>query len=80
MNRRKWLWATLLALPLAVAGGLVYANSRAGSYICPITGEELPCPRCCPLNQQQAPKQPYTCPITGEELPCPRCCPLNQQK
>lgn len=21
-----------------------------GVYICPITGEELPCPKCCPLN------------------------------
>jgi hypothetical protein len=51
---RKWLWAALLALPLAVAGGLVYANSQqtsAGGYICPITGEELPCPKCCPLNE-----------------------------
>ncbi|MBI3411113.1 MAG: hypothetical protein HY040_22490 [Planctomycetes bacterium] len=76
MNRRKWLWTALLALPLVVAGGLVYANSQARSFICPITGEELPCPKCCPLNQSQQPT--YTCPITGEELPCPKCCPLNQ--
>jgi hypothetical protein len=81
MNRRKWLWTALLALPLAVAG-VVYANSQqARSYICPITGEELPCEKCCPLNQtQQASEKPYICPITGEELPCPNCCPLNQQK
>jgi hypothetical protein len=51
---RKWIWATLLALPLAVAGGLVYAKSHQtskGGFVCPITGEELPCPNCCPLNQ-----------------------------
>jgi hypothetical protein len=55
---RKWIWASLLTVPLAV-GGLVYANSHAKTgeplngpgYICPITGEELPCPNCCPLNQ-----------------------------
>jgi hypothetical protein len=51
---RKWIWTALLALPLAVAGGLVYANSQRAStegYTCPITGEELPCPLCCPLNE-----------------------------
>lgn len=79
MNRRQWLWSALVALPLAV-GGLVYANSQARSYTCPITGEQLPCERCCPLNQQQAKERSYTCPITGEELPCPNCCPLNQGK
>ncbi len=77
MNRRKWLWAALLSLPLAVGGGLVYANTQARSYICPITGEELPCEKCCPLNQDE---QPSTCPLTGEELPCPNCCPLQQEK
>jgi hypothetical protein len=54
----KWMWASLLTVPLAV-GGLVYANSHAKTekpvnataYVCPITGEELPCPNCCPLNQ-----------------------------
>jgi hypothetical protein len=50
---RKILWVTLALLPL-VTGGLVYARSlkahKAG-YVCPITGEELPCPKCCPLNQ-----------------------------
>ena len=51
---RKWIWAALLALPLAVAGGVVYAKSQpasTGGIVCPITGEELPCPKCCPLNQ-----------------------------
>lgn len=55
---RKWIWATLVAVSLAVAGGvgLVYANSQqanAEGFVCPITGEELPCPKCCPLNQGQ---------------------------
>ena len=77
MTRRKWVWAALLSLTAAVAGGLAYAkNSQAGGYVCPLTGENLPCEKCCPLNQQET----YTCPITGEELPCPECCPLNGAK
>jgi hypothetical protein len=56
---RKWVYAALAALPLAIAGGLGYANTQgkvnepqhAGGYVCPITGEELPCRNCCPLNQ-----------------------------
>lgn len=53
---RKWIWTVLAALPLAVAGGLVYANThkadqqQSSGFVCPITGEELPCPKCCPLN------------------------------
>jgi len=59
---RKLLLAFAAALPLAVAGGLVYAKAlapadakpepaaEASGYVCPITGEELPCPNCCPLN------------------------------
>ena len=57
---RKWMWMSLISLPLVV-GGLVYAHSQAkaersqpvnaAGYVCPITGEELPCPNCCPLNQ-----------------------------
>ncbi|MBI3840108.1 MAG: hypothetical protein HY288_19470 [Planctomycetia bacterium] len=50
---RKRLWIALLALPMAVAGGLVYAKAQqvsAESYVCPLSGEELPCPHCCPLN------------------------------
>lgn len=70
MNRRKWIWSAVLALPLAVAGGLVFANSQARSFVCPVTGEVLPCEKCCPLND-------FTCPLTGEPLPCPKCCPLN---
>ena len=55
--RRKLLWATVLSLPLAIAG-LVYAGvqvnadiqSNDSGFVCPLTGEELPCPKCCPLN------------------------------
>jgi hypothetical protein len=55
---RKWIWTVVAAVPLAIAGGLLYANAQskadqpqhAGGYVCPITGEELPCPNCCPLN------------------------------
>jgi hypothetical protein len=58
--RNKWVLTGLVALPLAVAGGLVYANTkqndqtqpRATGYVCPITGETLPCPNCCPLNDK----------------------------
>jgi len=71
MNRRNWLWAALLAVPLAVVG-VVYATQQARPYVCPLTGENLPCEDCCPLNAQ-----PFICPITGEELPCQACCPLN---
>ena len=56
MNRRKWLCATLLAVPLAVAS-VVYANTQqARSFICPITGEALPCEKCCPLNESKQSK------------------------
>ena len=63
MNRRKWLWASLLTLPAAIVGGLVYANAQSRSYTCPITGEQLPCEKCCPLNEAS-----YCCPVTGERL------------
>jgi hypothetical protein len=60
MSRRKLVVAALLALPL-VAGSIVLANqslrddgqkqeARDDGYICPVTGEELPCPKCCPLQ------------------------------
>lgn len=96
MNRRKWLWAALLAVPVAVGGGLAYASGsqKAKAYTCPVTGEELPCERCCPLNADKPgaattdvgdgkPKSgtgenDYTCMLTGEKLGCPNCCPLNE--
>ena len=61
-NMRKAFWAVLAALPLAIVGGLVYgrtepksggeaAAEEAGAFTCPLTGEELACPSCCPLNK-----------------------------
>lgn len=61
MSRKSFL-AALLALPLAVAGW-VYGQTLSQrqteqtqqtsgeSFTCPLTGEELPCPKCCPLNE-----------------------------
>ena len=56
----KLIGAALLSLPL-IAAGFVFANaqklaqdkvqtSQAQGYICPVTGEELPCEECCQLN------------------------------
>lgn len=67
----------------------VSMSAVAAGYICPLTGETLPCPDCCPLNQEQAEEQVakgqammsaegHECPLTREILPCPRCCPLSQ--
>lgn len=60
MYRRKWLWATLLAIPLAVAS-VVYGQTlvqrdnqpaaQTEGYVCPVTGELLPCPLCCPFDR-----------------------------
>jgi len=58
-RRKMWLITGLLAVPL-MAAGLVYAQTRVNAdqpentagYVCPLTGEELPCPKCCPLNEQ----------------------------
>jgi hypothetical protein len=74
MNRKKWRWSLALALPLGIAG-FVFAGSYSRGYVCPLTGETLPCENCCPLKSGQ----PFTCPLTGEALPCPKCCPLNQK-
>ena len=93
MNRRKWL-AALVAVAGVVGGGLGYASAtKAKGYSCPITGEQLPCERCCPFNDAQAQPPPekvegpkaaadedYICPLTGERLGCPNCCPLNKAK
>ena len=80
MTRRNWIWASLLALPLGVVG-VLYANSQQPrGYTCPITGQTLPCEKCCPLNsasEQALKAEGFTCPLTGEQLPCDKCCPLN---
>lgn len=55
MNRRTWLWAAVVAVPAMVAGGLAYADAKkAQPYTCPVTGEELPCSKCCPLSEAPA--------------------------
>jgi hypothetical protein len=51
------VWATIALIPL-VASGLVHTkavtvNKAKAGYVCPITGETLPCPKCCPLNQKK---------------------------
>ena len=97
--KKKLLLGALLALPLAVVG-LAYGQSHINAaqpepsgFTCPLTGEELPCPDCCPLNgktddARAAAAKPegtaavpdtegYICPLTGEELPCPNCCPAK---
>ena len=62
MRRRLFLTA-VLALPLAVAG-VVYGQTllqrpaetsqvEAQTYTCPVTGEELPCPQCCPYSESK---------------------------
>lgn len=96
MRRKNWLWAGLLAVPLAAAGiaygQVALANDvrpqEPTGFICPLTGEELPCPRCCPLNggesasvgeaQAQEPAA-FTYPPTGEDPTCPGCCPVNER-
>lgn len=57
MNKRKWVLGVLLALPLAAVGlafgqGMLRSPAPPGSagYVCPLTGENLPCPACCPLD------------------------------
>jgi len=31
----------------------VSMGATSGGFICPLTGEVLPCPKCCPLNNKQ---------------------------
>ena len=39
-------------LGLVYAGAHLRAARHAGTFICPLTGQELPCPKCCPLSNQ----------------------------
>lgn len=61
----KAIAASVVALPLAVGGFVLANNQLQGTekkssvvadqgYTCPITGEKLGCPNCCPLNQSKA--------------------------
>jgi hypothetical protein len=67
-------WTAVVILPLLTGAsfGLYHTNANTASsdnhasqFVCPITGETLPCPNCCPLNQ------------TGRTEDCPPCpyCP-----
>ncbi|MEX2171195.1 MAG: hypothetical protein WD851_17880 [Pirellulales bacterium] len=59
----KYAAATLVALPVLAASGLLYMQTTAeaktnetqqvseAGYVCPATGEVLPCEKCCPLNK-----------------------------
>ena len=62
---KKLMWGMMAVLPLGLSGLLAASvannatstddNLRAGAetaYVCPLTGEELPCPKCCPLNKE----------------------------
>lgn len=64
MNK-KLIGASLAIVPLVGIGGFVAASSQVQpdmkqaqvaeqGYTCPVTGEELPCPNCCVLNQSKA--------------------------
>jgi hypothetical protein len=33
-------------------------QAQGNSFTCPLTGEELPCPNCCPLSQLRAKASP----------------------
>jgi hypothetical protein len=61
MRKKLITAAFLIALPATIAGGWVFANYVNASndasqqdsqepFVCPITGEELPCEECCPLK------------------------------
>ncbi|MER3416855.1 MAG: hypothetical protein C4297_11675 [Gemmataceae bacterium] len=80
LSRRRWLYAALLVLPVVAIGSLIAATTLSRSYVCPLTGEVLPCEKCCPLNSAQAKQseETYPCPLCGEELPCDTCCPHEQ--
>jgi hypothetical protein len=86
---RKWMLAALLALPPAVAGGLLYARSATGvekpgqvsetGYTCPLTGEELPCPDCCPLSKAKTVAKAAAEPCCPDGDCCPECCADSDQ-
>ncbi len=62
MAKQHYRRIALLALPLVVAS-VVYGQTlaqrqieqpaQASGYACPLSGEQLPCPKCCPLDQQK---------------------------
>ena len=71
----------LAGLTLMAVGGAALAYATTGTteegYVCPATGETLPCPDCCPLNAKAAPTadccEDPTCP-PGCRPECPPDC------
>lgn len=91
------LVSALLTTGCSSAGstGITTGAAAVGSdgFVCPLTGETLPCPDCCPLKDAKggpanteyasmaavsSDDTGYICPVTGETLPCELCCPLNK--
>ena len=89
MMQKKWMIGLLLAIPLVI-GGLAFANVKAQSndqhkssktFICPITGEELPCSKCCPLNNKQQNRPRASCTTTGKKNVVKKsCCSAKARK
>jgi hypothetical protein len=77
---RRLLLVLLLAVLVGTAVGLTWVRVSAANdgFVCPLTGEVLPCQKCCPLAGAQEGSS-FICPLTGEELPCPKCCPLSPE-
>jgi len=52
---KKLLLTALFVLPLGIAAGVLASAGKPQpqkeGYTCPLTGEQLPCPKCCPLNK-----------------------------
>ncbi|HUY90100.1 MAG TPA: hypothetical protein VMV10_15290 [Pirellulales bacterium] len=58
---KKWTLRVVAAASLMTISGVVYglvatggsakSAPSAAAYVCPLTGEELPCPNCCPLKR-----------------------------
>lgn len=55
--RKKLILTALLVLPLGIAAGVFAGAGKAqpqkDGYTCPLTGEQLPCKNCCPLNDKK---------------------------
>ena len=57
--KAKWFGASAVALPIVIGGFVLAAQARDGGkagqaksgFTCPATGEDLPCPKCCPLGK-----------------------------
>ena len=59
---KKWVAASVVALPVLAASAVYFgqpANAKTevtqqqadAGFVCPVTGEVLPCENCCQLNK-----------------------------